>query len=243
MVSQSICRKSVFSLLLTFVLGTVFSQVAVAQDTFTKVVGSAYSVKTGALLYRETHTLSAGGKHNVEYSEPNGAVFGHKVIDESRSRITPSFTQINERNGEKISVKSNTRQVAIQYQKNRSEKTKTKEIDYEAGMVVDAGFNAFVLRYWGALENDTKMHIQFVVPSRQTAVGFTVGRSLCKADTQRNAECFSLTADSWIVRMVVSPILLAYDPDNKRLLRFTGRANIGDKNGDFPDVDIQFHYF
>lgn len=243
MIKQSITRKPVLPLLVAFILGATFSQIASAEESFNKVVGTAYSVKTGALLYRETHTIGANGKHDVEYSEPDGLVFGHKVIDESQSKIAPSFTQVNERNGERIEVNSNSKNIIVHYQKNKDAKVKTTDIPYKPGMIVDAGFNAFVKEYWQSLENDTKMDVQFIAPSRQSTVGFTVSRSLCKPDTQKGAECFALTPDSWVVRMLIDPILLAYDPETKRLLRFTGRANIADKNGDYKAVDIQYHYF
>lgn len=243
MIKQSIIQKPLLPLLLSLFLGATFSQAASAQENFQKVVGSAYSVKTGALVYRETHTVSADGKHNVEYSEPDGLVFGNKVIDESQSKIAPSFTQTNMRNGEEIEVDSSAKKIVVHYKKDRKTERKVADIDYQPGMVVDAGFNAFVKQYWQSLENDTKMDIQFVVPSRQSTVDFTVSRSLCKPDTQKGAECFVLTPDSWVVKMLVDPILLAYDSDTKRLLRFTGRANIADENGDYQAVDIQYHYY
>lgn len=243
MIKQSIIRKPFLPLLFTLFLGATFSQIASAQENFQKVVGSAYSVKSGALLYRETHTVSANGTHKVEYSEPDGLVFGHKVIDDSHSKIAPSFTQTNMRNGEEIKVNSGAKTIVVDYKKDRSSERKEADISYEPGMVIDAGFNAFVREYWQSLENDTKMKIQFVVPSRQSTVGFTVSRSLCKPDTKKGAECFVLTPNSWVVKMLVDPILLAYDSDTKQLLRFTGRANIADKNGDYQAVDIQYHYY
>ena len=38
--------------------------------------------------------------HDVEYSEPDDLVCGHKVSDDREAKITPSYTQVNEHNGE-----------------------------------------------------------------------------------------------------------------------------------------------
>lgn len=222
--------------------GLSFCQLALADTAFTRVVGKAYDVKTGALLYRETHTLGKDGMRKVEYSEPDGEVFGHKDIDFTTSKIAPSFTQENDRNGEKIKVDANSKNITIHYQANREAKDKVAKLTYEQGMIIDAGFDAFIKEYWNSLINDTKMDVKFIVPSRQTAVDFVVARSLCKPGTAQGAQCFSMTPQAWWVKLLVDPIVVAYDPTNKRLLRFTGRGNVCNKNGDYPSVDIQYQY-
>ncbi|MCW8354852.1 hypothetical protein N5P32_02540 [Marinomonas pontica] len=93
-----VCLLRIGLLTVTVLLG--FANTAMAQ-----IVGSAYSVKTGELLYRETHQQINDSAYSVEYSEPNGEVFAHKTLDFSQSKITPSFLQLNERNGERIDVK------------------------------------------------------------------------------------------------------------------------------------------
>lgn len=241
MIKQSFSQKPLVFFWLCL-CGLATSQLAWADAGFSKVIGTAYSLKTGDMLYREIHTIGADGKHDVEYSEPDGVVFGHKEFDDSVSKITPSFTQVNQRNGEKIQVTRTANDIVIKYQQNKSAKPEEKTIPFEEGMVVDAGFNAFIERYWSALVSGTKMDIQFVVPSRQQVVGFTVNQANCKEGTRKGAQCFSMTASAWWVRLLVDPIVVAYDPANKRLLRYTGRANICDKNGEYQKVDIQYHY-
>ena len=58
--------------------------------------------------------------HKVEYSEPDGRVFANKTLDFSQSRITPSFSQVNERNGETIDVKQVKERLEVNYVENRT---------------------------------------------------------------------------------------------------------------------------
>jgi hypothetical protein len=219
-----------------------FSSFCLADTSFSKIVGSAYSVKTGALLYRETHEKLSDEAYNVEYSEPDGRVFGHKKLDFSQSKMTPSFSQVNERNGEKIGVTQSGGKLNIVYQENRAAKEEKASVKLAAGMIVDAGFDAFIKQYWDALEAGKNMDIEYLVPSKQTTFSFRFSKASCVEGTADGAQCFALTPVSWLVKLAVDPIVVAYDPADKRLLRFTGRANICDEQGKYQTVDIQYHY-
>ncbi|WP_100637005.1 hypothetical protein [Marinomonas sp. ef1] len=220
----------------------LFSSVCLADTSFSKIVGSAYSVETGALLYRETHEKLADGTYSVEYSEPDGRVFGHKTLNFSQSMITPSFSQLNERNGEKIEVTQSGGKLDVVYQENSAGKEEKASVKLAAGMVVDAGFDAFIKQYWDALEAGKNMDIEYLVPSKQTTFTFRFSKTTCVEGAQDGAQCFALSPVSWLVKLAVDPIVVAYDPADKSLLRFTGRANICDAQGKYQAVDIQYHY-
>lgn len=207
------------------------------------VVGSAYSLKTGDLLYRETHKRVTDDLHEVEYSEPDGMVFGRKTIDFSQSLIAPSFQQINERNGEEIFVRQDGSNVVVNYKKNTSSKQESERFKLTSDMVVDAGFDGFIKQYWSALESGKELNVKYLVPSKQTTFGFRFSRANCIQGTQEGASCFSLTPTSWLVRRVVDPIVVAYDKTDKTLLRFTGRANIANASDKYENVDIQYRPF
>ena len=214
-----------------------------ANATISKVVGSAYSLDDKTLLYRETHTKLNDSTYTVEYSEPDGEVFATKTLDYSQSLIAPSFSQLNKRNGEKIDVSQSGNQLEISYKENTQASIEKDSIPLVGGVVVDAGFNAFVTQYWDSLVSGKEMDVEFLVPSRQSTYSFRFGQSDCVDGTQSDAVCFSLKPVSWFVRMAVDPIVVAYSPEDKRLLRFTGRGNISNEQGKYQSVDIQYRYF
>lgn len=228
--------------LVIVVLAALSSSFSFADDAFSKLVGSAYSIETGALLYRETHQKISKDIYKVEYSEPDGRVFANKTIDFSKSPITPSFSQLNKRNGEKIDVIQSGNKLQISYQENSNEKVEKDTVALAQGMVVDAGFDAFVKQYWDTLISGKEMDIEYLVPSRQSTFSFRFSQITCVDGTKEGAMCFALKPVSWFVRMAVDPIVVAYDPVDKRLLRFTGRTNICDEQGKYLTADIQYHY-
>lgn len=223
--------------------GLLFSMAGFASEPFTKIVGSAYSLKTGSLVYRETHQPLENGFYKVEYSEPNGQIFGSKMLDLSGSSVTPSFLQVNERNGERIEVKASGDLLDVMYQEDSQSSPSDKSVPLAAGMVVDAGFDAFIKQYWDALTSGKKLDIDYLVPSELTTFAFRFSQVTCLDGTALNAQCFSLSPTSWLVKLAVDPLIVAYDTTNKRLLRFTGRANICDAQGKYESVDIQYRYF
>lgn len=242
MVSWS--RKACFKYFIITVLGAFFSSAVWAADaSFSQLVGTAYSAKSGQLLYRETHQKINENEYEVVYSEPNGDVFGHKTLDFSQSKITPSFHQSNERNGERIDVIQSDNALLVSYQEDATAGLRERTVKLVSGMVVDAGFDAFIKRYWAPLLLGKELDIEYLVPSKHTTFSFRFRQENCLEGTQSSAQCFSLKPVSWLIKLAVDPIVVAYDPITKRLLRFSGRANICDTQGKYENVDIHYRYF
>ena len=218
------------------------ASISYAENTLLKVVGKAYDPESKALLYTETHTKISDVIHTVEYNEPDGTLFGTKTLDSSQSSIAPSFTQLNKRIGEQIEVTQTGNRLDISYQENSTAKVKADSIGLSSGMIVDAGFDVFVKQYWSVLQSGKSMDIKYVVPSKQDFFNFRFKRTPCLEGSPNEAVCFALSPISWVIKMAVDPIVVAYDPVDKSLLRFTGRANIADGKGDYKKVDIHYEY-
>lgn len=225
-------------------VGVLLSSAAIAAESQTpsSAFGQAYSLESGELLYTEQHQKLPNRQHSVVYSEPSGDVFARKQIDFSKSLIRPSFQQLNQRNGEDIQVTQQADNFLIRYRESADSKEETEVIGDKANMVIDAGFDAFVRQYWQPLMTGKAMDIEYLVPSKQTTFSFRFQKASCLADTPANAVCFTLSPVSWLVKMAVDPIVVAYDKQQKQLLRFTGRANISNAKGKYQSVDIRYQY-
>lgn len=225
-------------------VGVLLSHASLADDVQTpsSALGQAYSLESGELLYTEQHQQLPNQQHNVVYFEPDGEVFARKQIDFSTSLIRPSFQQRNQRNGEDIQVTQQADGFLIRYRESSDSKVETEVVSDKANMVIDAGFDAFVRQYWQPLMTGKAMDIEYLVPSKQTTFSFRFQQASCLAETPENAVCFTLSPVSWLVKMAVDPIVVAYDKDQKQLLRFTGRANISNAKGKYQSVDIRYQY-
>ena len=109
-------------------------------------------------------------------------------------------------------------------------------------LIVDAGFDQYVKQHWSQLTNDAPLEIDYLVPSQTTTVSFSVSQTECLPNTAAQAVCFSIAPKSWWVSIAVDPLTVAYDPDTRHLLRFTGRGNIANAAGDYLSVDIHYQY-
>lgn len=232
-------RKATASFIFsTLLCGSINSVYAVDNI----IIGNAYSLKTGSLLYRETHKEISDALHKVEYLEPDGKVFGRKTIDFSQSLIAPSLTQLNERNGEEIYVRQENSDFVVRYKESSSSKPTSKRVKININIIIDAGFDGFIKRSWSVLESGKKLDVDYLVPSKQTTFRFRFSRAACVTGTKTDAVCFSLSPVSWVVKLAVDPIIVAYDESEKKLIRFTGRGNVANTKGKYENVDIQYRY-
>jgi hypothetical protein len=206
------------------------------------VVGSAYDVNTGALLYTETHEKPSLKEHIVTYREVSGDVFATKVIKYSYSLLIPDFYQMNKRNGEVIDVKTEANDLLlVNYQASNNSKVKSKQINISNRLIVDAGFDNFVRNYWNNLAKGDDLNVDFLAPTRQIIAPFKIEKTSCKED-EKNALCLTMSPDAWWLKLVVDPIYLAYDLKTRDLKRYVGRGNISEKDGDYATVDIHYQY-
>lgn len=206
------------------------------------VVGSAYDVNTGALLYTETHETRSLKEHIVTYREVSGEVFATKAIQYSHSFLVPNFYQMNKRNGEVIDVKAEANDLLlVNYQASENSKVKSKQIKMNNRLIVDAGFDNFVRNYWNNLAKGDDLSVDFLAPTRQIIAPFKIEKTSCKEE-EKAALCLTMSPDAWWLKLVVDPIYLAYDLQTRNLKRYVGRGNISEKNGDYLTVDIHYQY-
>ncbi|MCV2403511.1 hypothetical protein OFY17_11570 [Marinomonas sp. C2222] len=205
------------------------------------VIGKAYSLKSGELLYQEIHRTKESMR-TVTYMEADGTVFANKSINYALSSHQPSFEQTNDRNGEFIKVIQQGKDILITYKASRDEADSTKQLTLTPNMIIDAGFDPFIKEHWQPLLEGEKFDLDYVVPSKKTTFGFRFGLDKCLENTKDGSVCFSLSPTSWLVKMAVDPIVVAYEENTKRLVRFTGRANISNAKGKYENVDIRYQY-
>lgn len=234
--------QSMYSLRVLLTGTLLFTSGLLLANAPSSAIGQAFSLETGDLVYTEKHIKLDRAQHQVMYSEPDGTEFARKQIDFSRSLIRPSFQQLNDRNGEAIEVKQVGETFLVKYRKQNGSEAKEDTIADKPNMVIDAGFDAFVRQYWQPLISGKTMDIEYLVPSKHTTFSFRFQQADCLADTSPSAVCFTLSPVSWLVKMAVDPIVVAYDSSTQRLLRFTGRANISNAAGKYQSVDIRYQY-
>ena len=212
------------------------------EASASQVIGYAYDVKTKDLLYTEHHQVKTLHDYGIVYKDAKGEVFATKTIDFSRSRITPSFQQTNELLGEQITVRPLEAGFEVTYQPDGESPKQQEQLEASSTMVIDAGFDGVIKQNWQTLTLGEAVDVDFLAPTELRTFRFRFKQADCLAGSAQDATCFSLSPRSWLVKLAVAPIIVAYNPE-QQLIRFTGRSNICDESGKYHTADIHYQYF
>ena len=216
-----------------------------AGDKTGETVGLAYDLKTDELLYSETHCVGEdSAKREVLYKDAEGKLMASKLVDYSSGVTTPSFVQHNLYSSELIEVGFEQGMVSmaiIDADSREVLKSAQAQPSQKLPIVIDAGFDAFVRQHWDSLVAGESHEIQFPLADRESLVELRIRRFGCSYSSQTD-QCFRLDVANWLLRILVKPIELGYDKEDRRLTRFRGLSNIGDANGNGLVVDIKYDY-
>lgn len=195
--------------------------------------GLAYAKKGGQLLYRESHWIQDQGGRLVLYRCPDGSAFARKQV--KGSGPAPDFELVDARDGYREGVRTRNGVREVYARSSAAATERVKPLPVRAGLVIDAGFDAYVRHHWQALAPTDSRRVRFLVPSRLDSVDFRLTSLAGDAKTRR----YRLALDAWY-GSVVPDITITYAADDQRLLRFEGTGNLRDHRGDYPSVRIEF---
>lgn len=221
---------------------------AYAQDQIYVTTGTAYSLDSNQVIYREAYTpLSEQGEVTVDYLTPDGKKFATKTLWYQGEPYQPAFELQDFRDRETLSAKFENARLVLRHQDNSGPRQAT--IFDHAGMVIDAGFDAYIQLHWDKLIKGKSLSFEFAVPNRLSSVKLAVEKinpqtsPVYDKDYDSGWVYFKLQpAKKWL-SFFADPIYLAYDPNGKFLMRYYGRSNLDDARGIPQDVRIEYEYF
>ncbi|HSC66864.1 MAG TPA: hypothetical protein VLC79_04185 [Cellvibrio sp.] len=218
----------------------------IAEENYT-IAGSAYNLENNQLVYRELYTgLDENKSVRVDYAKPDGDVFASKTLVYQGEPFQPSFSFEDKRDNEYTSAQFQGARLVLTEGRNGNQNEKT--ILDNARLVIDAGFDAYIQLNWDKLTAGKRLKFDFALPDRLTTEQLEVRQikgsesPVYEANYGREWIYFRITPAKKITSMFADPIYLAYDPNGKYLMRFYGRSNIDDDNGDPQDVRIEYEY-
>lgn len=196
--------------------------------------GKAINPETSDLLYVENHQaiLNDAGEYlsaYITYSNPTGEIFAEKTLDYTKNALAPDMMFHDKRSDERISVFLNKAENYLQVLIETNENRKLSKVKLsEPLLVVDAGFDRLIDSRWNALRKDKELKFTFLAIMRAQLINFEAIE--VKANT--NSVSLELQPRNFFIDLLVDPILLEYELNTKRLLRFEGLTNIEKfKNG------------
>ena len=214
------------------------------NETFIRYSGAATDLKSDQFYYTEEHEeCITNGIHNatkITYKDDKGKVIAKKTIDFSKGESSPAFLQEDMRDGYMEGAEIEGEIVKLLYKKNKNEALKTKELSIPEPVVIDGGFNNFVKKNWKQIQEGSSIKFNFAVPSQLDYFTFRVKKeheSICNG---KKAVVFKMEADNFLIRQLVAPIILTYDVNTMRLMKYEGLSNINDGKGKSYQVKLTY---
>lgn len=229
-----------------FVFAALGPVSANAEDNYV-VAGSAYSLETNQLLYRELYTaLDENKSVRVDYVSPEGNTFATKTLVYQGEPFQPSVDFKDKRDNEFMSAQFEGARLVLTHGMNNSQNQK---IIYDnAKLVIDTGLDAYIQLNWDKLIDGKPLKFDYAVPERLATVQLEVRKikandsPVYDADYGREWIYFRIMPAKKIASLFSDPINLAYDPNGKYLMRYHGRSNLDDNQGGPADVRIEYEY-
>jgi hypothetical protein len=210
-----------------------------------EVIGEAVDLSTQEYLYSEIHCVDAGALvREVFYKDIDHQLIAHKNLSYKTGPATPSVVQNNFYANESIFVDLQGDELTMNITVDAVSALDVKisrRSPPDLPLVIDAGFDAFVLKHWNVLLDGESKSFQFPFARQERLIDLRIQLAACTYQTETD-KCFTVEVDNWVLRMLLAPIELGYDPGLKRLSRFRGLSNIGDGSGGGQEVEIIYSY-
>ncbi|MFY0641510.1 MAG: hypothetical protein JXR16_10730 [Bermanella sp.] len=208
--------------------------------------GRAFDLDTNGFLYKENHRVQLNERNQyttslVIYSDINNEVFAKKMLNFSANLMTPTVDFDDTRVGTTVDVIKADGRLNVRYKSASDEASAMIEsVDM---MVVDAGFDQMMIKYWDSLLKDKELEFEFLAPTRAQLISFNL------KPISQNEEIIKLelSPSNFILGLLFDPIKLTYDKSTKRILIYEGLTNIekfenGKGTGDYHAARIEYSY-
>ncbi len=218
---------------------------ALAEDDLQRLryIGYAYDVKSGELLYQEQHTQQLRGELPVSldtvYRGPDGEPFAQRQVTYGDTPSQPVFEFVDDRrsyaegsyldSGERVVFKRKQRDV---------EQAKVKF--GRRPMVIDAGFDRFILERWEQLQKGKTVKFDFLNAARLGSIAFRIRKTGDRQTEYGAATDFEMDISNFLLRMLLDPIKICYLNQDKSLYQYKGISNI--KGPDNKNYVVRIEY-
>lgn len=226
----------------------LFSAISYAGNVV-QVYGEARDIHSKALLYTEEHRINTT-THKVTYRQVDGTLIADKNIQYTQGYATPSFQLYDHRFGRTSGSKWQEGNWLL-WQQDKSGKRDEKGFDPEQNLVIDAGFNYFVLENFKALEEGKALDFTFAITDPPMEIPMTIKKKSCTDavffSTDENVLCLKIVSHNFLFRIFVPVIYLAYihNPENDithLLSLYQGPSNLPDNDDKAQTVRITYRY-
>lgn len=209
-----------------------------------RYVGTAVDVLTGKFIYTEVHEAQyAEGLHIgsvITYRDETNTVIGKKEIVFKGNSPAVSFRREDYRYGTVESAELNGDKIVLAKKEDSTSLLREEMLNIPAPVAIDAGLNNIVRNNWERLAKGEKVTFNLGVPSQLDYFEFRVVKHREEGLAGKRNMVVRFESDHWYIRLFVDPVIVWYDVETRRAVRYEGISNLYDEKGKSYLVRVTF---
>lgn len=212
-------------------LGLLLTLPALAAPQTQRFYGYAYDLETDRHLYTEVHEQKMDGERwlggSIGYYLPDGRRIGYKTLDFSKDAFVPVFRLDLELEGYMEGITDNGDPIVLERREGKTAKVERKSLKRDGPTAADSGFHAILYANFERLMKGEAVSLRLAVAGSLDQFRFR-GRRIADATFENRAAVRFVVEPDSLLRFMVDPLELTYDPKTRQLLEYRGISNIRD---------------
>ncbi len=209
-----------------------------------RFVGTAVDLNSGKLIYVEEHESYYKNGVNtgslITYRDETNTVIGKKEITFNGRSPIAEFRREDFRFGTIESAAIAGNRIRLINKENSNAETEEELLSVPMPIAVDAGLNNLVRNHWDSLQREYNIAFNFAVPSQLDYYSFRVVKDRNESFRGRRAMVVRFESDHWYIRLFVDPVIVWYDEETRRAVKYEGISNIYNADGKSYIVRVTF---
>lgn len=223
-----------------------------SADSVHTLRGTAFDTERKVPAYTEKHQERyRNGRHvatRTLFLTPEGRPMAERELDFARFPFKPDYLFKDVRNGYEEGARVESAGLRVHFRDSAKAPLHEKRIQVPEPCVINGGVGLFLKDRWKGLEQGGRIEFNMVVPARLDYFRFVAyadpARTLPETVAAgRRYRPIVIEPRSTVLRMLLPTIVMYYDLDSQRLIRYQGIVNVADAKGrslrvrvDYPDL-------
>ena len=219
----------------------------VSASSNTKIdryIGTAVDLKTGKFIYTEEHETRYVNDVQVSsliiYKDETQNIIGKKEISFLQNSPVAKFRREDFRFGTIESAEPEGNGIKLFKKEDFKAQPKEEIVSIPSPMAIDAGLNNMVRNNWERLMRNEKVTFNLGVPSQLDYFEFRVVKEKEEGLVGKKTMVVRFESDHWYIRLFVDPVIVWYDVETRRAVKYEGISNLYDEQGKSYLVRVTF---
>ena len=228
-----------------YVLAVAGYSTVMAEDA-ERLVGKVYDASTGARVYTEEHSIVRSQDESTlrtRYIDTDSKVIGQRVVNFENGLVVQY-----ELEQPQLGIKERIERTAdgLRIEVVNEDDRRNKQVSYKnpESIVIDAGFDDFIVRRWDDLISGKSVKFPFASTGQLDVVYLQLKRvdADSRVLSQAGKARFEMNVANPLLRLLLDPVTIEYYVQSQVLASYRGISNIKNENQENYDVFIEFEH-